>query len=148
MAPRDPNTLDMFRDWVPPTVAVATGPALHPDIKARVSQAISQSLKNCPKSREQIAQEMGVLLDENISINMVNNYASAGQDESNIPFYRLLALIEVTGDPSVVGGEMARLGWPNIPERYLGAVEEAQCAEQLETIEARRKIARRRWRGR
>lgn len=141
MARRDGGTLDLFHDWAPPQVAVTAEPSAHPDIKARISMAVSQTLRDCGRSREVIAEEMGV------SPNTLNNYASAGQEGHSIRLDQAIALVAATGDPRVLAQELAPLGFAVIPERFLGAVEEAMCAEQLEVIQARQKMARRKWRG-
>ncbi|MCF8483333.1 MAG: DNA transposition protein [Rhodospirillum sp.] len=148
MPPRDRHTLDLFRDWTPPEVAVRVGrERLHPDIEARISQAISETLKDCGKGRGSVAEEMGAYLGQPVTANVLNNYASPGQDGHRISLSRAFALIAATGDPRVLALELEPLGFAIIPDRFLGAVEEAQCAEQLEAITARQKLARKKWRG-
>lgn len=94
----DDRTLDLLA-WEPPEppryaeerVRTAT-------LRDRISRAVSETLKDCEQGRAEIAAAMGAWLGEEVSENMLNAYASQGREDHTIPYLRLLALVQVTGD--------------------------------------------------
>ncbi|MBP5857257.1 DNA transposition protein [Marivibrio halodurans] len=94
----DDRTLDLLA-WQPPEpqryaeerVRTAT-------LRDRISRAVSETLKDCEQTRADVARAMGEWLGEDVSENMLNAYASQGREEHTIPYLRLLALVQVTGD--------------------------------------------------
>lgn len=94
----DDRTLDLLA-WAPPE------PPRYPEervrtstLRDRISRAVAETLKDCETSRADIATAMGEWLGEEVSENMLNAYASQGREEHTIPYLRLLALAQVTGD--------------------------------------------------
>ncbi|WP_299440247.1 DNA transposition protein [uncultured Rhodospira sp.] len=146
----DARTLDLLDDWTAPDVTVHydgdTAPR-GPDLDQRIAQAVSRTLSDDGRSREEIAEAMGAVLGHRMPKNTLDGYAAPSRGDHAISLARAIALMEVTGDVRVVAQELRRLGYAVIPDRYLGAVEEAMTAEQIEHLEAKRKIARRAWRG-
>tara|TARA_E500000318_G_scaffold46673_4_gene43980 strand:+ start:2367 stop:2768 length:402 start_codon:yes stop_codon:yes gene_type:complete len=68
---------------------------------AEIAKAISQALKECPLSREEVAAEMGAILGQpSLSKAMLDRYSSETSAESNcghnIPLDRFVAVIQVT----------------------------------------------------
>lgn len=140
---RDGRTLDLFRDWTPPVVEVRfeAGRVQAPTRAERIARAVSATLEECARSRAEVAEAMG------ISDNALNAYASQARNDHNISLDRAFGLIEATHDPRILAIELDRLGFVIIPKAYLGAVEEAMCADQIEHLETRKKLARRSWKG-
>lgn len=106
----DRETLDLLADWTPPEVVkryeeerVRTS-----TLRAKIARAVAETLHDCEPSRDEIAAAMADWLGEDVTKNMLNNYASEAQEDHTIPYLRLLALIHVTGDVRLlqIGAEM------------------------------------------
>ena len=67
-------------------------------LRAKIAHAVSETLRDCGKSREDVAHDMSVVLDEIVSKPMLDAYASEARADHTIPFLRLIALMMVTGD--------------------------------------------------
>jgi len=67
-------------------------------LRAKVARAVAETLRDAGQDREAIAAAMGEWLEEEVSKNMLDNYASQGCEQHTIPFIRLLALVHVTED--------------------------------------------------
>ncbi|MEQ8605149.1 MAG: DNA transposition protein [Marivibrio sp.] len=94
----DDQTLDLL-SWNPPEPARYAEERIRTStLRDRISRAVAETLKDCEESRADIAKAMGESLGEEVSENMLNAYASQGREEHTIPYLRLLALVEVTGD--------------------------------------------------
>jgi hypothetical protein len=147
---RDSHTLDMFQDYEPPVVAVRyddSAPVQASSVDQTIARAVSQTLKEDGRSRGEIAEAMTAYLGAECSENMLNAYASAARDSHRISLERAAALVAVTGDARLIGQILAPLDLAVIPERYLGAIDEAVAAEREEAWARRRKQARRSWTG-
>lgn len=146
----DTATVDLFADYEPPAVAVRyddDAPVRASSVAATIARAVSRTLKDDGRSRGEIAEAMSEYLGEHFSEHMLNAYASAARETHTISLERAAALCAVTGDARLIGEVLQPLGLAVVPERYLGAVEEAVLTEQEERIQHRRKQARRRWAG-
>lgn len=117
----DNGTLDWLEDWTPPAIVkryeeerVRTS-----SLRARIARAVAETLHDCEISRDDIAASMSEWLDEDVSKNMLNNYASEAQSDHTIPYLRLLALTHVTGDIRLlqIGAEM--FGHVVADEKYM-----------------------------
>lgn len=97
------RTLDLI-DWLDQQRPVAEIRQFDPSriraatVRARVARAVSETLRDCGMPREDVARRMGEVLGEEVSVNMLNAYASEARAEHSIPYLRLLALVQVTGD--------------------------------------------------
>jgi len=90
-----------------------SGPAAHAGIEAWVSEEVAELLHEAKldgRSRGAIAGEMSEQLGEEISLNMLNAYASPGRDQHNISFGRAIALMAVTQNPAMIEEAVRRLG--------------------------------------
>jgi hypothetical protein len=105
----DDRTLDLL-DWEPPMIVrrydeerVRTA-----SLRSRIARAVSETLKEAAGSREEIAEAMSAWLGEEVSVNMLNAYASEAREDHSIPYLRLLALMHATGDVRLLqmGAEM------------------------------------------
>lgn len=145
---RDPRTPDLF-DWQPPAMLRAF-PAERiraAGVRASVAKAIGLALRECGRTREQVADEIGAYLGEDISKNMLDAYASESRADHVINIVRFLALVHATRDFRLLQLLAEPFGLAVIDDRYLPAIEDAMYAEQIETLSQRQRLARRRWRG-
>jgi hypothetical protein len=78
---------------VPPQPA--STPAALAALERQICAAVSTMLHDDPRSREVIAAEMSVLLDEEVSKAMLDAYASPAREGHKVPFSRFLALVAV-----------------------------------------------------
>lgn len=145
---RDPRTPDLF-DWEPPVVAPEA-----PETKVRsatrrgrVAKTISLVLKECGMSREEVARRMSDVLGEEVSLNMLQAYASEAREEHRISLERAFALSEATRDPRVLQIGAKLTGYVLVPERYLAAIEDAMLDDKIEELTQRRQMSRRKWKG-
>lgn len=98
---RDPNTLDLLRDYTPPEPIVQRydeNRVRAVSFKQKVARAISETLSEADQPRGELAKQMSEILGEKVTVNMLNAYASPSRDDHNISYVRLIALVQVTGD--------------------------------------------------
>lgn len=150
MAPRrDNRTLDLL-GWQPPEP---------PAVRYREPQAVRAATlttsfiramhlaeEHAQKSREEIAAEMAAYLGDGTTKNVLDQYMSEARDYT-INVVRFLAFIHATRDFRLLTLLAEPFGLAVIEEKYLAAVEEAMCAEQIEALDKRKALARRKWRG-
>lgn len=74
----------------------ATLPAALAGLEKQISRTVGTILASDPRSREVIAAEMSVLLDEEVTRWMLDAYASPARAEHKVPMSRFLALVAVT----------------------------------------------------
>lgn len=74
----------------------ATSPAALAGIEARICRAVGTLLASDGRTREVIAAEMSVLLDEEVSRAMLDAYSSPARSDHRVPMSRFLALLAVT----------------------------------------------------
>ena len=91
---KDTETLDLFERFYPvrsPAVVSATV-----DLSGKIKRLVSLILKESPKTREQIAAEMGSVLDcPSFSKAMLDNYSSEANEIHNITLERFIVLVRV-----------------------------------------------------
>lgn len=146
----DDRTPDLFA-WTPPSpVAVRFEEERVRASTAgqRLSRSVAETLRASDRSRKEIAAAMSEFLGVEVSENMVNAYASQARETHTISLERAEALLHATGDARIFGDLLARHGFAVIEEKYLGAVEDAQLTDTIETATARRRRARAKWKGR
>lgn len=73
----------------------ASLPASLAGLERQISGAVSAILHDDPRSREEIAALMSVLLADEVSRSMLDAYASPAREGHKVPASRLLALIAV-----------------------------------------------------
>jgi len=143
-----PGQADLL-DWQPPTL-VATYDERRVralSLRDKVALAIKATLEDCGKSRAQVAGEMSTVLGEDVTVPMLDAYASQAKSEHTISYLRLLALVAVTADPRPlqIGAELCAAAL--IPVRYVAAVEAEMLRDQVDHLTARMNAKRRAWRG-
>lgn len=88
----------------------ANQPAALAGFERRVSRAVGTILNSDSRSREVIAAEMSVLLDEEVSRAMLDAYASPARDGHKVIMSRFLALVAVCGRHDVLDGLLREIG--------------------------------------
>ncbi len=137
----DRNTLDLFRDWEPPRIAV--GPS---DTETRgpldlvITRLISTAIKKSERSREDIAQHVSAYLGRPVSKDTLDAWASPAKANNRIPLDAFVALIDATGDHDLLGWLPAQHGYVVVPARYADLIE-LHLLEEREAEIARRKAA-------
>ena len=138
--PHDKMTEDLL-SWTPPAVIrrydehrVRTS-----TLRARIATAVAETLRDYAASRDDIAAAMSEWLEESVTKNMLDAYASEGREDHTIPFIRLLALIHVTGDVRLlqIGAEM--FGHLVVDDRFLGFIELGMKFERGERLQRRQR---------
>ncbi|WP_316978009.1 DNA transposition protein [Shumkonia mesophila] len=143
----DRQTMDLL-DWQPPTLVkrYEEQTVRASTLRARVAHAVSATLRDSGRDRDEVAAEMGAWLGENVTRNMLDAYASEARREHTIPFLRLLALVHVTGDVRALQLAAEPFGHSVIEDRFLPWVEVGQLAIKKEEIarelDAAHRIAR------
>jgi len=149
MAPRDTRTLDLlaWRPPEPPAVRYREPEAIRAaSIAASFIRAMKLAEDFSGKSRDEIAAEMADYLGDGTTKNVLDQYMSEARDYT-INVVRFLAFIHATRDFRLLSLLAAPFGLAVIEEKYLGAVEEAMCAAEIEALGNRKALARRKWKG-
>lgn len=147
---RDRRTLDLL-SWTPPVLARAfEGAAVRAaTLRAMIAKAVAVALKDCGKSREAVAQEIGDYLGEGEGCpkSMLDAYASQAREDHVISVVRFIGLIAATDDMRLLQLIADQFGWAVIPKKFLPAIEEAMLADRIEELQARKAQARKTWKG-
>lgn len=141
---RDDRTLDLFDAARPERAEVGFDQA---EVRAatlagRLCKAMALALKDCGKSRDEVAAEMSEYLGEEVSKAMLDAYVSPARDKHTISVTRYAALIHSTGDMRLLGLLPALFGHAVIDRHYLPWVEMARLEEERHVLD--RRIAERR----
>ncbi|WP_242415058.1 hypothetical protein [Sphingomonas panni] len=106
--PRASNSAQLGFTFEPP--APAKAPAELAGLGRVVAGVVSKALKDDPRSRDEVAGALSALLDERVSVDMLNAYASEARDQHSIPLHRALALIAVTDRHDLLDTLVRRIG--------------------------------------
>lgn len=144
-----PRTGDLLSWREPASVAQAFSPEQIRAASLRTSlcRAVALAIKESGKDRESIAREISAYLGEEVSRHMLDAYASEAREDHVINVIRFWGLLHAVQDMRLLQMIAKPLGWAVIPERFMGAVEEAMLTAEEEDIQQRRRLARRKWRG-
>ncbi len=136
--PRDRATLDLFADWQP---QVTVAPRAE-DVRGPMDLVIARLIKRAVEKRDraQVAAEMSAMLDRTITAAMLDAWASPAKASNRIPLDAFAALIEVTGDTSLLGWLPEQHGYVVVPAKYADLIE-LHLLEEREAEIARRKAA-------
>jgi len=134
----DRNTLDMFRDWEPPQVSVAPRPE---DVRGPMDLVIARLIKRAleNRSRDEIAAAISEILGRSVTASTLDAWASPAKS-NRIPLDAFAALIEATGDTSLLGWLPGLHGFVVVPAKYADLIE-LHLLEERESEIARRKQA-------
>lgn len=146
---RDTATADLFRDYAPPPVVERFAPdqVRAARCQARVKQAMSRAMKDCGKSREQLADALTEYLGESITRGVLDQYSSPANEGANIPAYRLVALFVITGDLRLLNALLADTGAVVIDARYEPLIRREMLKEAGERITRDINAADAQWRA-
>lgn len=147
---KDTMTLDLFRDWNPPEVAVNFSEEVTKggSLDVKIARAVSEAMQRCGKPREQIAEEMSDYLGgQNVTANMLDTYASPARRDHKITLERLIALVNVTECHDLLGFVCGFSNFIAIPERYGEIIELWLTEEQMSAMENHRASLRGRVKG-
>lgn len=150
MARRDPNTLDLYRDYEPEAV-VDRFEASETQAFSRagkLSKAVALALANSPLSRDEIAAAMEEFLGDRVSKTLLDKYASQAAEDHSIPALRLLALVAVTRDVRVLNTMLEELELIVVPKRYEALLRREQARIAKERFEREEQAADAEWRAR
>lgn len=147
----DKTTMDLFsrKPETPKVARFAEEVVRAATFAAKVSKAVSQILQDAkdqeedPLNRDEIALGMSEYLGEEITVNMLNAYASLARETHSIPMVRALALMHVTKDYRLLQLIAEEMGLAVIPRQYESTVREAILAESIEEQMAELKALRR-----
>ena len=130
---RDDLTLDLLK-WEPEALDITYDDpraVWAPSIGSRFARAISKAMKDCGKSREDIAKEMSAYLGEDITENMLNSYASEARETHIINIHRFAALIHATGDHKLLTLLTDEFGFAVVDRKYMPLCERVVRRAQL-----------------
>ncbi len=117
----------------------ASAPAELAGLERQISRAVAAMLKEDERAREVIAAEMGLLLDDEISGNMVNAYASPARPEHKVPASRLFALVAVTKRFDLLDRILREIGAAVLVGEEVHTARLGQIDRQIAALTAERK---------
>lgn len=145
---RDNLTLDIFKDWAPPRVAVG-----FPEEETRgpldlvIARIISSALKAADRPREDIAEAMSEFLGRKVTKATLDTWASPARTGNRIPLDAFVALIEATGDHDLLGWLPSQHGYVVVPEKFGDIIELHLIEEREAELQRRKQALAARWRG-
>ncbi|MVA26897.1 DNA transposition protein [Agrobacterium vitis] len=141
---RDPDTMDLFRDYQPPEVVARFAPEVSKGgtLDVKISRVLSEAMSRCGKSRERVAAEMSDYLSQNVTENMLDCYASPARRDHKITLERFIALVDVTDCHELLNFVCEFSGFVAVPARYAEVIHLWQTEEQLAELERRRSALR------
>ncbi|MBB4953992.1 hypothetical protein H4S14_002054 [Agrobacterium vitis] len=141
---RDPNTMDLFRDYQPPEVVARFAPEVSKGgtLDVKIARVLSEAMTRCGKSREQIAADMSEYLSQNVTENMLDCYASPARRDHKITLERFIALIDATDCFELLNFICEFSGFVAVPARYAEVIRLWQTEEKLADLERQRAALR------
>lgn len=123
---RDEFTMDMFDEYTPPKVEVALEAEVTKggSLDVKIARALSHAMHECDRDRETIAAEMSDYLGgQNITLNMLDSYASPARRDHKITLERFIALVHVTGCHDVLGFVAEFSDFAVVPKKFVKIIE-------------------------
>lgn len=145
----DKGTIDLFHEHQPAPVVerFAEDSVRAFDLAGRLSKAVARTLEDCDLSRADVAAAMKDLLqDETMSKAMLDNYASQAK-EHVISALRLIALVQVTGDPRALNMLLEQAGMVVVPAKYEPLIRREVTKDRLERMQREIEAADAAWRA-
>lgn len=105
----------------------------------QVASAVGEILHKDERNRHQIAAKMSELLDETVSKDMLDGYASELRDGHNISFHRMLALIAATDRHDVLDALVRHIGGALLVGEEIHTAQLGHLDRQIEELKARKK---------
>ena len=132
-------------DWKPPVAVEAFEErrVRAASFSAKISLAVSEALKDCAFSRDEIAAEMSAFLGEDVSKAMLDAYASQAREDHRINVVRFLALVHATHDKRLLELLAGMFGWAVVDRKYLPLIELAAIRERADELDSQAAVLRR-----
>lgn len=92
-------------------------------LRSRIARSVAETLRDCGRSRAEVARRMSVFLGSEISKPMLDAYASEAREGHSISFERLIALVDATGDVRPLQMAAALFDHSVVDDRYLPWIE-------------------------
>ena len=141
MAPRRaPEQPDLLA-WTPPQAEIgfAWEQVRSASPAGRIARAVSVALRDCGRSRTEVAAAMSEFLGERVSPNMIDAYASVARTLHQIPLTRFMALVHATRDRRLLQLLADSMGWAVVERRHLPLIAAAQIREHEDALRRERK---------
>ncbi|UXN07543.1 hypothetical protein [Bartonella sp. HY761] len=137
---RDTMTYDLFRDYQPEDVAAKIAPEFTKGgtLNVKIARVVAHACEQSGKSREAIASEMSAFLDQKVTLNMLDAYASPARETHKITVERFIALLEVTQCYGLLAFLCQFAGYVAVPERYGDIIEIWREDREIEERQRRR----------
>lgn len=122
--------------------APVSEPAELAGFERQISRAASEMLKGDERSRAQVAAAMSDLLDEEVSVFMLDAYASPARDQHKVIMSRFLALVAVTQRYDILDRVLRHIGAAVLVGEEVHTARLGQIDRQMRALQdERRKIA-------
>lgn len=105
---------------------------------AELRQALSQSLKENPLSRYEVAAKMSEMLGDDVSKNMLDAYTAESRETHQISVVRLVAMILATRDYDLLAMVAGKVGCRLLVGEEAVAAEVGFIDQEIEELRARR----------
>jgi hypothetical protein len=133
-----PGQADLL-SWAPPepVVRFADERVRASTLAGRISRAVAEALKDASAGgvdRGEVAQRMTAYLGEDVSLNMVNAYASQAREDHVITLPRFLALLHATQDRRLLELLVEPFGWAVIERKFLPLIDLAAVQERQKKL--------------
>ncbi|WP_316171056.1 hypothetical protein [Bradyrhizobium sp. SZCCHNRI1058] len=100
----------------------------------RIAQAMTEAIKDCGKSRDEIAEAMSQVLGERVTVEVLYQYSSPANERNNIPAHRLMALVAVTGDVRILNAALQDTGFIALDRRFEPLIRREVAKERMEQL--------------
>lgn len=138
---RDIHTLDLFRDYQPEEdVAARIAPEITKGgtLNVQIARVVAHACQQSGKTREKIAKEMSAYLDQTITVNMLDAYASPARENHKITLERFIALLDATECYGLLAFICQFVGFVAVPERYADIIEIWRNDREIEERQRKR----------
>lgn len=138
---RDIHTLDLFRDYQPEEdVAARIAPEITKGgtLNVQIARVVAHACQQSGKTREKIAKEMSAYLDQTITVNMLDAYASPARENHKITLERFIALLDATDCYGLLAFICQFVGYVAVPERYADIIEIWRNDREIEERQRKR----------
>lgn len=147
MVRRDRITADLF-DWQPPRVAVGFETELKGNrLGSKISRAVALALKECGRSRAEVAARMSEELGYAVSADMLDAYASEAKEGHRITLERFIALITATGCLDLLGFVAGLFDHVAVHGRYASLIELHLIEEHEREVSRLKQSVEAKWRA-
>lgn len=116
----------------------ASAPAALAGLEAQICRAAGTILNSDSRSREVLAAEISVLLDEEVSRAMLDAYSSPAREGHKVPMSRFFALVAVTGRHDVLDQLVRPIGAALLVGEEIQTARLGQIDRQMQALKEER----------